>query len=340
MMTEDDLKKIVGDVDDRGYLRSRESTSLEFKEAFGFQNLARYLKTIAAFANTRGGTILFGIADSPRRPVGIPRKKFDEIKVETISTYLSEYFSPEILWDLGIFRNSGKWFGYISIAESQDKPVICKKNSGKIVKDGAIYYRYRGQSRVIEFPELKQIHIAIREHERSLWMSHVERIAKIGPKNVAFVDLMDGIIDSINIPGQFLVDEALLEKLKTEVSFIEKGTFCEVNGKPTLRVVGDLKPAGRVIVPSLDPNKDYPYLCKHLAQELQIRPHDVQVLIWKNKLKHSKRYSIKIDTSDTSRVFKYSRFALKKLRDILDSSDDKQIFLKKIGKQYSRRNKG
>lgn len=313
-------------------------TSLEYKEAFGFQNLAKYLKTISAFANTRGGTILFGVTDSPRRPVGIRKEKFDEIKIDQISTYLSEYFSPEIIWDLGLHTIGGRHYGFITINESQDKPVICKKNSGKILKNGEIYYRYRAQSRVIAFPELKRIHTAIRDTEKALWMDHIERIAKIGPKNVAFVDLLEGTIDSDSIPGQFLLDEKLLEKLKTEVSFIDSGTFSKQQGKPTLRLIGDLKPAGEVVVPSLDPNKDYPFLCKHLAAELQVRPHDAQVLIWLLKLKDNKRYSIEIETSRSGRVFKHSKFALKKMQDSLNEQDDATAFLKEAGKQYSRRN--
>ena len=65
------LKEIIEDIDDRGYLRRRESTQLEFKEKFGLKSLAKYLKSIAAFANTKGGIIIYGVKDSPRIPVGI-----------------------------------------------------------------------------------------------------------------------------------------------------------------------------------------------------------------------------------------------------------------------------
>lgn len=269
--------------------------------------------------------------------MGISKKKFESIKIETISTYLSEYFSPEIKWDLGLISIDGTYFGYIYIYESEDKPVICKKNSGKILKDGEIYYRYRGRTRTIEFPELKKIHIEIKERERKLWMSHVEKIAKIGPKNVAFIDLLDGQIESENLKGQFLIDESLLNELKSKVSFIKEGEFEERKGKPTLKVIGEIKSAKDVIVPTLDPNKDYPFLVKHLAQELQIRPYDVQLLIWKLNLKNNKKYSIEVQTSATGRVFKYSRFALKKLREVLMVISDLSNYLKQIGKEYINR---
>ena len=44
---------------------SRESTWLEFKESYGFASLGKYLKSFAAYANTRGGYIVFGVANNP-----------------------------------------------------------------------------------------------------------------------------------------------------------------------------------------------------------------------------------------------------------------------------------
>jgi len=89
------LKEIIEDIDDRGYLRRRESTQLEFKEKFGLKSLAKYLKSIAAFANTKGGIIIYGVKDSPRIPVGINRDKFDAIKQEKISTFCLNTSAPK-----------------------------------------------------------------------------------------------------------------------------------------------------------------------------------------------------------------------------------------------------
>ena len=93
------------------------------------------------------------------------------------------------------------------------------------------------------------------------------------------------------------------------------------------------------MAPKLDPNKDYPFLQKHLAQELGLRPFDVQVLIWKFNIKGNKKYHIEIETSETTRTNKYSRYALRYLKQKLAEQDNKHRFLKNLIKQYTNRNK-
>jgi predicted HTH transcriptional regulator len=49
----------------KGHVRQRESTDLEFKNAFHFESTPFYLRSLAGMANNRGGQIIFGIKDSP-----------------------------------------------------------------------------------------------------------------------------------------------------------------------------------------------------------------------------------------------------------------------------------
>jgi len=333
------VKVILNNSTEDGRVRSRESTTLEFKESFGFKSLAKYLKTISAFANTQGGLIVFGVSDKPRVLKGIDSDKFEEIKIEQISTYLSEYFSPEIHWDIGIVKFKGKSFGYIAIDESNDKPVICKKNSGDILKDGDIYYRYRGRSKRIEFPELKRMQLIIRENERRLWMEHLEKIAQVGPQNIAMLDLYGGKLESSTLGGNFIIDEELLSTIKNEVTFIQEGMFCETTGAPTLKLIGNLAPADTVVVPNLDPNKDYPFLAKHIADEIQIRSYDVQILIWKLGLKNSKRYSIEVEIGSSS-IYKYSKYAVTEIKNDLIRHENQTKYLQSVSKEYQNRQKG
>lgn len=63
----DDYKKIFtfhASIANR--LVSRESGWLEFKESFNWNSKDRYAKSIASFANNKGGYIVFGIKDKPR----------------------------------------------------------------------------------------------------------------------------------------------------------------------------------------------------------------------------------------------------------------------------------
>lgn len=329
------LKQILQNTDDRGHLKNRESSSIEFKENFNLSNMSKYAKTMAAFANNKGGYLLFGIKDSPRKLIGVNKDRFDNIKQERISSFLIEHFDPEIKWDIGMVYNGENYSGYIYIYESEDKPVICKKNAGNDdIRSGEIYFRYRGQSRKIGYSELKKIIDDFREKERRIWMSHIEKIARIGPSNVAILDMLRGDLHVKNIEGaKLIIDKNLINDLRNKVQFIEEGKFSEAEGEPTLKIVGEIQTAD-VVVPRLDPNKDYPYLQKHLSEQLRLRPYDVQLLIWKYHIKGNRKYHIEVETSKSGKVHKYSKYVLKYLKEILDEQRDKHSFLNQISKEY------
>lgn len=317
-----------------GYIKSRESSSLEFKESFNFSNMDDYAKTMAAFANNKGGIIIFGVKDNPRIPIGIQKEKFDNIKQEKVTGYLIEYFSPEIEWDIGITEVDGKYFGYIYAHEAYNKPIVCKKNNGDL-KSGEIYYRYRGQSRKIEFSELRKIIDEIRENEKRLWMEHIEKIAQIGPQNIAFIDLIRGSIETQKLNGsKLIIDRSLLDDLKKNVKFVEEGKFSEKEGAPTLKLIGEIQPSDNVIIPDLDLNKDYPYNQKQLAEKLGIRPYDVKVLIWKYNLKEDKKYSISMQTSKSTNLYKYTEYTLEFLKEKLKGNKGNANFLEQLSKEY------
>lgn len=50
---------------------SREGKHREFKRQPAANEMLRYGKTLAAFSNTDGGVIIFGVTDAPRSIVGI-----------------------------------------------------------------------------------------------------------------------------------------------------------------------------------------------------------------------------------------------------------------------------
>lgn len=224
---------------------SRESSSLEFKESFGWASLPKYLKTCAAYANSKGGYIVFGVANKPHRLCGLSGvnlKLFEEIDPEKMSRNFNDHFAPEIEWTIQEYELQGKIFGLLYIHEAKDKPVVCTKDAGKELKESDIYYRYRGRSERIKYPELRAIIEAKRETEQRLWMHHLENIARIGVREAGIFDLHTGSVTGSG--GSFLIDESLLSQL----SFIKEGEFSEVKGKPTLKLIGHVEPlAGTVI---------------------------------------------------------------------------------------------
>ena len=60
----------------RDRVMARESGWLEFKESFNWLSKDKYAKSMAAFANNKGGYIVFGIKDQPRELTGLQSKNF------------------------------------------------------------------------------------------------------------------------------------------------------------------------------------------------------------------------------------------------------------------------
>lgn len=221
-------------------LISRESIWLEFKESFGFGSIGKYIRTAAGFANAQGGYIVYGIGRSPHTLLGLKTDAFDLLDPEKLTSYLNEHFDPAIQWDQQIYELSGKTYGLLYFHESRNKPVICRKGSddGKSLKEGEIYFRYRGRTQVIRYAELKELIDERRRNEQLLWFKHLKEIARIGISDAAIFDLHSGSVSGAG--GTFLIDESLLPQL----GFIRDGEFNEVKGRPTLKLLGTVEPIG------------------------------------------------------------------------------------------------
>lgn len=231
---------------------NREGTSIEFKESYSHGSMSQYFKTMAAFANNNGGYIIFGVGDHPRRLIGLQGKsysQFEDLKVEVFTNALSDYFSPEIRWEHCTFEFRENCFGVIYVYPLTRKPCICKKhydsqNTKYALKEGDIYYRYGGRSERIKYTELAAIIDESRKEEEKQWIDFAKKAAKIGVANACLLDLQSGQISGGN--SSILLDENLLEK----IAFIKQGEFVETKGKPTLRLVGDIREisTGKIIV--------------------------------------------------------------------------------------------
>jgi hypothetical protein len=161
---------------------AREGSSIEFKQAFNWGSKDSYSKTLAAFANSSGGYLIFGVKNQPRELVGLLTANFEQQDDATITGFLNEYFSPEVRYVRGTFLLHGVTLGYIYAPPALRKPVMATKNVGEI-KEGDIYYRYRAKSERIKYPELAEMmrHIEVSVERR--WTDLFARIAQIGPMN-------------------------------------------------------------------------------------------------------------------------------------------------------------
>jgi hypothetical protein len=211
---------------------ARESGKLEFKESFNFASIDDYAKTAAAFANSQGGYIVFGVRDNPRDAVGLKGSNFVNLDVAKLTQSLNDRFSPEIAWEAHTHVIGEKIFGILYFAEAPVKPILCTRN-GVAIKEGDIYYRYRGQSQRIKYPELRGILEGQAAKERQLWMQYLQKMSKIGIQNVAVLDTLSGELSAQG--NTFLIPESLIPKLNVVTS----GFLSTETGSPTLRLLGD-----------------------------------------------------------------------------------------------------
>jgi hypothetical protein len=282
-----------------GNLHHREGQTLEFKEQFNFAGLVDYFRDFAAFSNNKGGHLIFGVTDSPRKATGLSKnseEQFEKIDPEKISEYLLGIFSGEIDWQQELIVIDGLNFGVFKIIENQTKPIIAKKDEGKdqYIKNGEIYYRYAGRTQKIRFPELEVIINKRIENNNSSWMDLVTKIGKAGPQNAAILDTEKGLIEK----GEnqvMVIDENLVKKL----TFIKKGEFKEEKGAKTLQLIGDITPVDQVDVIKKvkeDLIKRYPLTSTQVADKVKdSQPSCSKNEVWRimreNDLKQNFDYS-------------------------------------------------
>ena len=76
----------------------RESATLEFKENFHLSDefIAKIAKTMTAFANNRGGYLIFGVTPIPHILKGMANDKFEKMDSQKLSQFLASHFQPSI----------------------------------------------------------------------------------------------------------------------------------------------------------------------------------------------------------------------------------------------------
>jgi hypothetical protein len=282
-----------------GNLHHREGQELEFKEQFNLGGLADYFRDFAAFSNNKGGYIIFGVTDSPRRLKGLTEtalQQFDKIDPEKITGFLLDIFSGDILWVQETLSYKGKSFGIFKILPAVTKPIIAKKDEGKdqIIKNGDIYYRYGGRTQKIQYAELETIINKRIEQNNSQWLDLMLKIGKAGPSNAAILDTENSLIEKGD-HKILVVDEMLAKKLK----FIKEGEFVEKKGAIALKLVGDVVPIDRIeVVKRVKENllKEYPISATELVEECKKQYSTCTVSqIWdvikENDIKNNSDYS-------------------------------------------------
>lgn len=317
-------------VNDRGHLTRRESFDLEFKQAFHYgDSLHEYVRSLVGMANNRGGQIIFGIQDSPRIPVGLNNDKFEKLDPTRLNAVILEYFSSDISYTIDSFQWDGKSFGVLKVSEARVKPVICRKTHGKKFREGAVYYRYRGETKEIKYTELAALIDHEREKEKRLWMEHIQKIGDVGPAHVHILDTASG---EMNVGSStVLIDSSVIDQIK----FIREGHFVEKEGAPALKLAGEV--SGVLDVDKIIyAESAYPYTAAHIQAECGINNYELQAFNWKFKIKGNVKYHTIIKTGQKSKINKYSKALIALIRTEIRKDDD---IVQKIKSAYSRSRK-
>ncbi|MBW7954233.1 ATP-binding protein [Candidatus Gracilibacteria bacterium] len=88
----------------KGLVNNRENSQLEFKKTFN-NYIKNYIKTICAFANNKGGYIVFGVEDKPRKPIGLGNdyNKFNNFDLKDLTTHLQNSISYNLEIEMNSF---------------------------------------------------------------------------------------------------------------------------------------------------------------------------------------------------------------------------------------------
>lgn len=345
---EEYVRKVLSSRNQNGTLKSRESNTVEFKEAFNKANTAKYAKTMAAYSNNRGGYIIFGVKDNPRSIVGLKNNNFDNLNQEQFSEAINSLFAPAMEWDCGIFTidvttpsdgSTNYKIGWIYTAEAEYKPTIAQKaNEGERINSGDIFYRYRARSEKVKFAEMSRIIEERTAKEREGLLKLFEIIRDSKTANLGIVNYTNG-----KITTPYGVDVAFDRKLVTQVlkkaKFIKEGSFHETEGIPVIKVTGNIDLAEEVPVPEGNPDETHPYIQKQLAEKLDISTQDLYALIWYYKMKEAKKYHLEITVSRSGKSHKFSEFALQFLKEKIKEMENKTEEFDMIRKAYKDRDK-
>ncbi|MGV8949701.1 MAG: helix-turn-helix domain-containing protein [Cypionkella sp.] len=247
-------------------VKSREGRKLEFKESFVKGQLASYERTMAAFANTLGGIIIFGVSDKPRLIVGTdPAGFMDEAD---ITTRLRADFSPELPFDSKTYQVGALTVLAFCIEPGVDRPVICQKTRSKQTRDAqgnnprdeigitdaTIYYRYSAQTTAIAYTELRALLDEREERRLRIIMETLKAVERVGYEKV-------GVVDATSFGDPAKATNLYVSKeTARSMNFIDHGRFTETadDSSPAYLVVGRVSLGEVVHAPMEDADKNLP----------------------------------------------------------------------------------
>lgn len=222
---------------------ARETFDLEFKREMTLPVFKKSLKTIAAFANRKGGIIVFGVQDRPKNVVGCVDFLDDGVQSEQISQYLSPQPTTKF-FELPI---GDQIVGVLCVEALIKQPCIAVKDlagaEGKhLLNQGQIYVRRRGQTAPITGVEFNQIMNLRDESIRKEIFNFLSLGRSIGFENAV-----------VGRPGATVGDEPnmtlyLPAEAASTLNVLDRAKTVESEGAPAYEIQGSI----RLTVPNDD----------------------------------------------------------------------------------------
>lgn len=129
---------------------SREGKHREFKQQFTTGDFSRFTKVLAAFCNTGGGVLIFGVAEKPNRIEGVELATIPDEAAWT--DRLKKDFDPEIPFEIRHYELNRLKVVAVGVERHVQPPVICKRDATvrikkrdkqtdeTVIQQGTIYY--------------------------------------------------------------------------------------------------------------------------------------------------------------------------------------------------------
>jgi hypothetical protein len=215
-------------------LRDGETVDQEGKSDFPWPKFSPIIRTIAGMANRGGGYIFFGIDNVSHEAIGLTDRTFDETDISKMVHKLKTHLMPTPDVVKCIIPVGGKLIGVLYVEENRFPPVVVCRD-GDQLNEGDILYRYSGETARIRYGDLANL-LQKRDRRSQARLARLAtQISEIGSENALVLNASEKP-EAANGPP-ILIDESLLKKIK----FIREGHFSEIEGNPTLRIIGDVQ---------------------------------------------------------------------------------------------------
>jgi hypothetical protein len=266
-------------------VNNHETSYREFKKIYDPKNIAKIAKTIASFANNEGGVIFFGIKDRPREIVGVDESVLPD--EQALTTFLSSYFHPEINISSQTESIFGRAIYKLIVQKASKKPVICCKDKKHrnlqgepetvVLREGAIYYRYRGRSSEIKYVDLQNLLDSDREAYFKSMIENLSLINQVGYTKAAVVDAsqMKGSGERAQV---YLTNETA-----RNLNWINSGRFSTDpdEAAKAFYVVREVELSQGVEIPvAVDPSFTHPLTKTYLTTTTKLTGERFMAIIW------------------------------------------------------------